>query len=83
MSTLQHEILTKKEQAKAFAVQHAAELAQETLDWHDSGLLRDGHLRELAKLLDYAADESMSLGLAEGLVDRMIKELFIASANRQ
>lgn len=37
--------------AEAFAMKHVVELCEEFLEWSDTGILRDGKMRELRAIL--------------------------------
>lgn len=56
--------------AKQFAATHTRELAGEILEWQDTAILRDGKLRELAKLCDFAAHDALKV--AEHYAERAI-----------
>lgn len=56
-------------QAKAWAQVHVVELAQEIIEWQESGLLRDGLLRELG-LMCKPLDERGYLRIAESIATR-------------
>ncbi|HWH74943.1 MAG TPA: hypothetical protein VNV16_11845 [Methylibium sp.] len=47
--------------AKAFADQHTQELAAEIVEWQDTAVLRDGKLRELARLCGFAGNDALTV----------------------
>lgn len=48
---MSHELKTIRETAKQFAKEHLSECAAELLVWHSTSLLKDGRVRELARML--------------------------------
>lgn len=62
-----------REHANAFAKEHCVVLARELIEWHDTGLLRTGKLRELARIWS-PVDGANSLKLAENNVNRAALE---------
>lgn len=44
-------------QMSAFVEQHLAVLCQELAEWQDTALLRDGKMRELARLCTFDTDQ--------------------------
>lgn len=68
------ELKAARETAETFARQHVAECAAELLEWSDTGFLRDGKVRELAKILR-ELDTHRSLPLAERIATAAVLEL--------
>lgn len=64
------------EQAKRFAQREAYTLALEILDYKNTGILRDGKLRQLARLLKTIAPDS-GLSMAETVATEAILLEFI------
>lgn len=62
-----------REQAKRFAARHVAHLAEEIIEWQDTGLLRNGKLRDLASLILPMGHEH-SLQMAENFAKRAALE---------
>lgn len=58
----------KLEEAKRLIRENLETCCRELLEWHDSGILRDGKVREIARLCSFAG--SSALSLAEGLIER-------------
>lgn len=54
------------QEAQEYTQRHLAELAYELLEWHKTGILRDGKVRELARLCDFAGPSA--LAVAEKLI---------------
>jgi hypothetical protein len=75
MST--NSITSTKDEAKAFAVVHAKELAAELIQWQDTGLLIDGRLRELSTIWA-KSDESNALSQAEHTATRAALDALVA-----
>ena len=71
------ELIEKRSAAEAFCKQHAIECAQELIEWQDTSLLRDGKLRELAKLCEAFMGNHDGLRGAERMVERRALELAI------
>lgn len=51
--------------AQEYTQRHLTELAYELLEWHKTSILRDGKVRELARLCDFAGHP---LAVAEKLI---------------
>jgi hypothetical protein len=66
-------------QAETFAREHVVECAAELLEWSNTGLLRDGRVRELARTLQQL-DEHHPLTLAERFVTRAALERAVQPA---
>jgi hypothetical protein len=66
-------------QAETFAREHVVECAVELLEWSNTSLLRDGRVRELAKMLQQL-DEHHSLTLAERFATRAALERAVQPA---
>lgn len=58
-----------KKQAEEFAANHLAELAQQVIQWQDTGLLPCGRLQELAAIWAHV-DIASAMSLAEGTASR-------------
>lgn len=69
-------------QAETFAREHVVECATELLEWSNTGLLRDGRVRELAKTLEQL-DQHHSLTLAERFATRAALEHATAPAQTE
>ena len=57
-----------------FARDNLKECAQEVIEWHDTAILRDGKVRELAKMCNEWASGVDDLRLAERIVERVALE---------
>jgi len=68
------ELKEVRERGEAFAGEHVVECAAELLEWSNTALLRDGRIRELAKMLA-KLDEHHALPLAERFATRAALEL--------
>lgn len=75
MNTTHNEHRRVMEEGREYVKAHLAECAREMLEWYDTALLRDGRMRELAKILKPISPNYDSLGLAESLVRRAALEL--------
>lgn len=64
-----NEMIAIRDAARAFAAAHVRTLAAELVEWQDTGLLRDGKLRELAGIWA-KGDESNAMSLAESTATR-------------
>lgn len=62
----------KLEEAKRFAKDNLEECCRELIEWHDSSVLRDGKVRELAKILSFTGH--VTLSVAESLIKRVAYE---------
>lgn len=51
----------QQEAVKAFCEKHLAECCKELLEWKRTALLRDGKVRELAILFDFAGHHALPL----------------------
>lgn len=58
-----------KKQAEEFAATHVIALSQELIQWHDTALLPDGKLRELASIWAQV-DSTGAMSLAESTATR-------------
>lgn len=58
-----------KKQAEEFAANHLAELAQQVIQWQDTGLLPCGRMQELAAIWAQV-DAASAMSLAEGTATR-------------
>lgn len=65
---MSHSLIHQRQLAKEFIARHLAECASELSQWKHTGMLRDGRLRELEKMIDEWEGELDSLGIAESLV---------------
>ena len=75
------DLLAVKDKANAFAAEHVVALAQELIEWQDSGLLRDGKLRELAAIwLSVRTEAHEALNQAEHTAVRAAMEAVAAKA---
>ena len=59
-----------REQCRAYAAEHVAELSAELLEWHDTSILCDGKVRELARMCSEFVDKSDALPVAKSMVER-------------
>lgn len=71
-------IRATRNEALAFATEHAKALAAELIQWQDTALLPDGKLRELAAIWA-KADESNSMSLAESMATRAALDALVVS----
>lgn len=56
--------------SEEFAAANLRECAEELLEWNDTASLRDGKVRELARLCAVWASEHVALPIAERIVQR-------------
>ncbi|HIE4193447.1 MULTISPECIES: DUF551 domain-containing protein [Burkholderia] len=70
----EHSLTAARDAATAYAREHARELATELLEWSDTTLLRDGRVRELARMLQ-VLDAAHALKLARSFAERAALEL--------
>lgn len=63
-----------RQQLATFAKTHMRELAAELLEWQDTGILKDGRLRELGQMASAAAGQD-GLKVAENFVVREALQL--------
>ncbi|WP_321944663.1 hypothetical protein [Burkholderia cenocepacia] len=70
----EHRLTAARDAATAYAREHARELATELLEWSDTTLLRDGRVRELARMLQ-VLDAAHALKLARSFAERAALEL--------
>lgn len=75
----EQELRDALDEAKRFAREHLAECAGELIEWSDTARLRDGRVRELARLLT-KINQTDSLTLAENCVKRASIEQSAAGA---
>ena len=59
-----------RDESEAFAAAHMRDCAEELLEWSDTALLRDGKVRELARLCAVWAGDRDALPIAERIVQR-------------
>ncbi|WP_176016618.1 hypothetical protein [Burkholderia sp. BCC0398] len=69
----ERELKEARDAATAYAREHVQELAEELLEWSDSTLLRNGRMRELARILQ-SLDGAHSLTLARSFAERAVLE---------
>ena len=55
------EILEKMEEAKAFAQHNIYECSKELIELDETGILKDGKVRELARMLSFTGHNSLSV----------------------
>ena len=68
------ELKAAQERAMKYAKDNLKECAVEMIEWKDTGISRDGQVRELARLVrDFAAGRD-TLPIAESLVNRAALE---------
>jgi hypothetical protein len=74
---MKHEtVLTdEREICRRFAETHVAELADEAIEWQDSSVLRDGKLRELAKMCAPWTGSQYALSVAQNFATRAAWQL--------
>jgi hypothetical protein len=74
---MKHEtVLTdEREICCRFAETHVAELADEAIEWQDSSVLRDGKLRELAKMCAPWTGSQYALSVAQNFATRAAWQL--------
>lgn len=70
----EHGLTADRDAATAYAREHARELATELLEWSDTTLLRDGRVRELARMLQ-VLDAAHALTLARSFAEHAALEL--------
>lgn len=58
----------QREAGKQFCERNLRECCEEILEWETTGTLRNGKVRLLAKISDYAGDDALSV--AAGIVKR-------------
>lgn len=63
------ELRESRAKAYAFVEDHLPECAGELLEWHDTGELVSGHVRELARLCAPWSTQAQALHMAERLVN--------------
>ncbi|MEB2554094.1 hypothetical protein [Burkholderia cenocepacia] len=80
----EHGLTAARDAATAYAREHARELATELMEWSDTTLLRDGRVRELARMLQ-VLDAAHALTLARSFAERAALELTAgrAAADRE
>lgn len=66
MSDLMKEL---NERANQFAIDNLHECANELLERYSTGILRNGKVRELAKMISVYADVPQTLAIAESMVN--------------
>lgn len=71
------DIIAIRNEARAFAATHVRALSAELVEWQDTGLLRDGKLRELAAIWS-KGDEPNSMSLAESTATRAALNAVVA-----
>lgn len=80
MATERSELNEQHAAAKAFAAQHAVELARNIDEWMDTAILpKVCKLRELGEILEPSCGDS-KLKVAEGYADRAIRTALVALA---
>lgn len=62
------DLIEMREESISFAESHLAECAAELLEWRGTAILRDGKVKELARLCSFWTGERDSLSVAESLV---------------
>jgi len=67
--------------ATDFAAEHVAECSDEILEWQNTGLLRDGKLRELGVILQ-GLESGNHLGIAESLTVKAALALVVNQRDR-
>ncbi len=72
----------KEQRAEAydFAHRHQLECWKELIEWQETGLLRDGRVRELAKLLSFAKESALSM--AKSVVEGKALEFAVDAHGR-
>ena len=63
-------------EAAKFAKDHVVVICEEVLEWHNTSILREGRVRELARLLEPLAD-SYALSVAESYARRAAFEFVV------
>ncbi len=71
-------LIATRNEARSFAASFAKVLADELIQWQDTGLLPDGKLRELAAIWA-RADESNAMSLAESTATRAALDALVQS----
>ena len=71
-------LIATRNEARSFAASFAKVLADELIQWQDTGLLPDGKLRELAAIWA-RADESNAMSLAESPATRAALDALVQS----
>jgi hypothetical protein len=69
-------LLEITENAAKFANEHVVVISEEMLEWTDTSILRDGKVRELARMLRPVAD-SYALSVAESYAKRAAFEFVV------
>jgi hypothetical protein len=69
-----------REAARQFAADNIAECAVEILEWHDTAILRDGKVRELAYMLRPLFNDADNLRGAESFIN--VEALKFAARSR-
>lgn len=64
------------DEAEKFALQHIVVISEEVLEWRNTSLLRNGRVRELARILGPLAD-SYALSVAESYAQRAAFEFVV------
>lgn len=67
------DLAAQRAAAIKFATEHVREMAAELLEWQDTSILRDGKVRELAKMCAFA--DYHALKVAEHFVHRAALEV--------
>ncbi len=63
-------IKATRDKARRFAAEHLRECAEELREWQDTAILRDGRVRELAKICARFIENHDSLRVAESFINR-------------
>jgi len=72
------DIKSARNQCRDFAKLHLKECCAELIEWQDTAILRDGRMRELAKLCNQWVDNHDGLRVAESFINRAAIDLVAA-----
>lgn len=77
------DILKFRRDAQAFAKAHLSECAAELIEWQNTAILRDGRVRELAKLCQQFMCNNDDLRVAESFINRAAVEFAAAAPQKK